>query len=164
MRCATCNCWEKWTTAWVSNTPPQLVYARVKVHDVERHRAVETARMHLATVLAVVGVHDGMWKVLDGALFFDDEPSFFPPARWGLKEPLPDANPVRPEDDSSDCTSIWRIRHRPPFQIGIRHGKSEPTQRVSVLKLHGGSRRLYLRVARNLIKMADAFSHLRGGS
>ncbi len=69
---------------------PQLVYARVAVNDVERHRAVETARMHLDTILAVVGVHDGMWKVLDGQLFFDGEPSYFPPARWGLKEPLPD--------------------------------------------------------------------------
>ena len=57
---------------------PQLVYARVTVRDVERHRAVEAARMHLDTVLAVVGVHDGMWKVLDGTLFFDDEPSYFP--------------------------------------------------------------------------------------
>jgi hypothetical protein len=69
---------------------PQLVYARVIVRDVERHRAVEAARMYLDTVLAVVGVPDGMWKVLDGYLFFDGESSYFPPARWGLKEPLPD--------------------------------------------------------------------------
>ena len=69
---------------------PQLVYARVRVRDVERHRAVEAARMHLDTVLAVVGVHDGMWKVLDGALFFDGDPSYLPPARWGLKELLPE--------------------------------------------------------------------------
>ena len=76
---------------------PQLVYARVTVHDVERHHAVDAARTHLDTVLAVVGVNDGMWTVLDGILFFDDEPSYFPPAQWGLKEPLPE--PVFYEND-----------------------------------------------------------------
>jgi hypothetical protein len=70
---------------------PQMVYARVTVRDVERHRAVETARMYLDTVLAVVGIPDGMWKVLGGALFFDGEPWYLPPARWGLKEPLPES-------------------------------------------------------------------------
>ena len=58
---------------------------------------MNAARQHLDTVLAVVGVHDGMWTVLDGTLFFDDEPSYFPPARWGLKEPLPE--PVFYEND-----------------------------------------------------------------
>lgn len=67
-----------------------LVYARVTVHDVERHRAVETARMHLDTVLAVVGVHEDMWKVLDGYLFFDDSQWNPLGARWGLKKPLPE--------------------------------------------------------------------------
>lgn len=69
---------------------PGLVYVRVTVHDVERHRAVETARMHLDTVLAVVGVHEHMWKVLGGHLFFDDSPWNPFGARWGLKEPLPE--------------------------------------------------------------------------
>jgi len=69
---------------------PGLVYARVTVHDVERHRAVETARMHLDTVLAVVGVHEHMWKVLGGHLFFDSSPWNPIGARWGLKEPLPE--------------------------------------------------------------------------
>jgi hypothetical protein len=41
-------------------------------------------------VLTVVGFHNGMWKVLDGYLFYDGEPSYFPEARWGLKEPRPD--------------------------------------------------------------------------
>jgi hypothetical protein len=41
-------------------------------------------------VLTVVGVHNGMWKVLDGYPFYDGEPSYFPEARWGLKEPRPD--------------------------------------------------------------------------
>jgi hypothetical protein len=69
---------------------PQLVYARVTVHDVESHRAVETARMHLDTVLAVVGVHEDMWKVLGGHLFFDGS-SWNPSLpRWGLKEPRPE--------------------------------------------------------------------------
>jgi hypothetical protein len=69
---------------------PQLVYARVTVHDVERHRAVETARMHLDTVLAVVGVHERMWKVLGGHLFFDGSPWNPSLPRWGLKEPRPE--------------------------------------------------------------------------
>lgn len=71
---------------------PQLVYARVTVHDVEHHRAVETARTLLDTVLAVVGHHERMWKVLDGSLFFDASPGAWNPigARWGLKEPEPD--------------------------------------------------------------------------
>jgi hypothetical protein len=69
---------------------PGLVYARVTVHDVERHSAVETARMLLDIVLAVVGVHEHMWKVLGGYLFFDDSPWNPFGARWGLKEPLPE--------------------------------------------------------------------------
>ncbi|WP_428340761.1 hypothetical protein [Mycobacterium sp.] len=70
-----------------------LVYARVTVHDVEHHRAVDTARMHLDAVLAVVGHHERMWKVLGGFLFFDLSPGSWNPigARWGaLKEPLPE--------------------------------------------------------------------------
>jgi hypothetical protein len=72
---------------------PGLVYARVTVHDVEHHRAVDTARMHLDTVLAVVGHHERMWKVLGGSLFFDLSPGVWNSigARWGaLKEPLPE--------------------------------------------------------------------------
>ena len=64
----------------------QLVHARVTVRNVERHRAVEMARMYLDTVLAVVGVPDGMWKVLGGHLFFDGEPTYLPPVGWGFKE------------------------------------------------------------------------------
>ena len=75
---------------------PQLVYARITVRDVERHHAVEAARMHLDAVLAVVEVHENMWKVLDGHLFFDDTPSYLPP-RWGLKKPLPE--PIFYEND-----------------------------------------------------------------
>jgi hypothetical protein len=71
-------------------TLPGLVYVRVTVHDVERHSAVETARMHLDTVLAVTGVHEHVWKVLGGYLFFDDSPWNPFGARWGLKEPLPE--------------------------------------------------------------------------
>ncbi|WP_458686364.1 hypothetical protein [Nocardia tengchongensis] len=69
---------------------PQLVYARVTVQDVESHRAEETARMYLDTVLAVVGVTQGMWQVLDGTLFFDDSQSYLPSVEWGLKEPMPE--------------------------------------------------------------------------
>lgn len=70
---------------------PGLVYARVTVHDVERHRAFETARMHLASVLAVVGVHENMWKVLGGHLFFDGSAWNPHAARWGApKQPEPD--------------------------------------------------------------------------
>jgi hypothetical protein len=66
---------------------PGLVYARVTVHDVERHRAEETARVHLDAVLAVVGHHEHMWKVLGGYLFFDGSPWNPLLPRWGLKEP-----------------------------------------------------------------------------
>lgn len=69
---------------------PGLVYARVAVHDVERHLAVETARRHLGAVLAVVGHHDDMWKVLDGHLFFDGSPWNPSIPRWGLKQPRPE--------------------------------------------------------------------------
>jgi hypothetical protein len=69
---------------------PGLAYARVSVHHVERHSAVETARMLLDTVLAVIGVHERMWKVLGGHLFFDGSPWNPLGARWGLKEPLPE--------------------------------------------------------------------------
>jgi hypothetical protein len=68
----------------------QLVYARVAVRGVQRHHATAAARTHLDAVLAVVGVHDDMWKVLGGSLLFDGQPSYLPQARWGLKEPLPD--------------------------------------------------------------------------
>ncbi len=67
-----------------------LVYARVNVHNVERHSAVETARMHLDCVLAVVGVHENMWKVLGGHLFFDGVAWNPLAARWGLKQTLPE--------------------------------------------------------------------------
>ncbi len=69
---------------------PGLVYARVTVHDVEGHRAVETARMHLDSVLAVVGVHEHMWKVLGGHLFFDGSAWNPSVPRWGLKQPRPE--------------------------------------------------------------------------
>lgn len=69
---------------------PGLVYARIIVDDVERHRAVETARMHLDSVLAVVGVHEHMWKVLGGHLFFDGSPWNPSVPRWGLKQPRPE--------------------------------------------------------------------------
>lgn len=69
---------------------PGLVYARVEVRDVERHRAVATARAHLDAVLAVVGRTDGMWNVLGGELFFDGSPWTPSIPRWGLKEPLPE--------------------------------------------------------------------------
>ncbi|SHP95397.1 Uncharacterised protein [Mycobacteroides abscessus subsp. abscessus] len=69
---------------------PQLVYARVEVRGIQRHNATAAARSYLDAVLAVVSVHDGMWKVLGGTLLFDSQPSYFPPVRWGLKEPLPD--------------------------------------------------------------------------
>jgi hypothetical protein len=92
---------------------PQLVYARVTVHDVEHHRAAETARMHLDTVLAVVGHHERMWKVLDGYLFFDDSPEAWNPigARWGLKEPEPD--PVFYQNDhfATDLTDFTATGH-----------------------------------------------------
>lgn len=66
---------------------PGLVYARVIVHDVEYHLATETARMHLEALLAVVGVHDDMWKILGGHLFFDASPGTWnlPGAMWGPK-------------------------------------------------------------------------------
>lgn len=68
-----------------------LVYARVTVHDVEHHLAAETARIHMDTVLAVIGHHERMWKVLDGHLLFDVSPDTWTPfgTSWGLKEPDP---------------------------------------------------------------------------
>lgn len=69
---------------------PGLVYARVEVRDVERHRALATARMHLDAVLAVVGPTDGMWEVLGGDLFFDGSPWAPSIPRWGLKHPRPE--------------------------------------------------------------------------
>jgi hypothetical protein len=69
---------------------PGLVYARVTVDDVESPSAMETARMQLDTVLAVVGVHEHMWKVLGGYLVFDDSPWNPFGAGWGLKEALPE--------------------------------------------------------------------------
>ncbi|WP_425005028.1 hypothetical protein [Mycolicibacterium sp. S3B2] len=76
---------------------PELVYARVTITNVEHHRAVDAARTYLAAVLTVVGVHEGMWKILDGYLLYDGEPSYLPEARWGLKEPRPD--PVFHQND-----------------------------------------------------------------
>jgi hypothetical protein len=69
---------------------PGLVYARVTVRDVERHRAVATAKMLMDSVLAVVGVPERMWKVLGGDLSFDSSSWNLRGARWGLKEPRPD--------------------------------------------------------------------------
>jgi hypothetical protein len=49
--------------------------------------------MHLDAVLAVVGHHERMWKILEGNLFFDVSPDAWNimGARWGeLKEPQPD--------------------------------------------------------------------------
>ncbi|MFI1916803.1 hypothetical protein [Nocardia sp. NPDC020380] len=70
---------------------PQLVYARVTVREIEGHRAKETARMYLDTVLAVVDIAPGMWQVLDGTLCFDGSPSYGSAVEWGLKAPLPAA-------------------------------------------------------------------------
>jgi hypothetical protein len=106
---------------------PGLVYARVTVRDVERHRAVDTARMHLDTVLAVVGVHEQMWKVLGGYLFFDESPWNPFGTRWGLKEPLPE--PVFYQNDHfatdlADMTSNGHVitadiaqRLQPPLRL-----------------------------------------------
>ncbi|WP_280297085.1 hypothetical protein [Nocardia abscessus] len=69
---------------------PQLVYARVTVDGVERHRAVEMARLYLDTVLAVTGVPEKMWEVLDGTLLFGDNSYHPQPVDWGPKRPMPD--------------------------------------------------------------------------
>ncbi|ASR05618.1 hypothetical protein GCWB2_24235 (plasmid) [Gordonia rubripertincta] len=76
---------------------PRLVYSRVVVRDVERHRAVETAQMHLEAVIETVGVHPNMWKLLGGTLLFDADREDIIPPDWGLKEPLP--TPVFYEND-----------------------------------------------------------------
>lgn len=69
----------------------QLVYARVTVRNVERHRAADVARTYLDTVLAVVRVPDGMWRVLGGHLLFAvGAPPAWVPAEWGPKEPPPE--------------------------------------------------------------------------
>lgn len=90
---------------------PQLVYARVVVRGVQRHHAEKTARSYLDAVLAVVGVHDDMWKVLGGSLLFDDRLSHLPPARWGLKEPRPE--PVFYENDhfTTDLSEMTAAGH-----------------------------------------------------
>lgn len=70
---------------------PQLVYARVTVRNIERHRAVDVARTYLDTVLTVVRVPDDMWNVLGGHLFFAvGEPTPWLPIEWGLKEQPPE--------------------------------------------------------------------------
>lgn len=70
---------------------PQLAYARVTVRNVERHRAADVARTYLDTVLAVVRVPDGMWRVLRGHLRFAvGAPPPWIPAEWGPKEPPPE--------------------------------------------------------------------------
>lgn len=71
---------------------PGLVYARVTVRDIERHAALEAARAHLDALLAVVGVHKDMWRVLDGWLFFDDSPWNPMGPRWGQPR-QPEADP-----------------------------------------------------------------------
>lgn len=76
---------------------PGLVYARVAAHDVEHHRAVETAKILMDSVLAVVGVPERMWKVLGGDLIFNSSSWNPRGARWGLKEPRPD--PVYYQND-----------------------------------------------------------------
>ena len=76
---------------------PQLVYARVTVRDVERHHAVEAARMHLDTVLAVVECARRHVERPRRHLFFDDTLRTSLTARWGLKKPLPE--PVFYEND-----------------------------------------------------------------
>lgn len=91
---------------------PQLVYARVTVRNVERHRAVDTARTHLTTVLAVIGAPNDMWKILDGTLRFDGTPTYFPAAHWGLKHPHP--KPVMYQNDSfttnlSETTGLGHV-------------------------------------------------------
>jgi hypothetical protein len=40
--------------------------------------------------------------------------------------------------------SLWRIRHLPPFQIGIRHGKLEPTWVIGSPRHVGESRQVQL--------------------
>ncbi|MEU1982080.1 hypothetical protein [Nocardia sp. NPDC019395] len=76
---------------------PQLAYARVAVDRVERHRAVEMARLYLDTVLAVAGAPEEMWQVLSGTLLFGDG-SYNPrPTEWGPKHPMP--NPVFFQND-----------------------------------------------------------------
>lgn len=99
---------------------PKLVYARVLVHGVQRHYAIAEARSYLDAVLAVVGVHDDMWKVLGGTLFFDGKPSHFPPAQWGLKEPRPD--PIFHQNDhfTTDLTAMTTAGHVITAEIALR--------------------------------------------
>jgi hypothetical protein len=88
---------------------PGLVYARVAVHDVEHHLAVETARMHLDAMLAVVGAPEGMWKVLCGHLLFDTSPGAWNPmgARWAkLKEPERDSVYYQNDHFATDLTNF----------------------------------------------------------
>ncbi|MFC8525650.1 hypothetical protein [Nocardia sp. NPDC057227] len=69
---------------------PRLVYARVTVEGVERHRAVQVARLYLDTVMTVVGIPEQMWKILGGTLIFGNQ-SYNPrPTEWGPKRPRPD--------------------------------------------------------------------------
>jgi hypothetical protein len=92
---------------------PGLVYARVTVHDVEHHRAVEAARMHLDAVLAVITVHEHMWKVLGGHLFYDiDNPQRNPLLpRWGLKEPRPETTFHENDHFARDLTAFTADGH-----------------------------------------------------
>ncbi|WP_286151313.1 MULTISPECIES: hypothetical protein [unclassified Mycobacterium] len=99
---------------------PQLVYARVLVHGVQRHHATATARGYLDAVLAVVGVHEDMWKVLGGTLFFDGKPSHFLPAEWGLKEPRPEPIFYQNDHFTTDLTEMTTAGHMITAAIALR--------------------------------------------
>ncbi|SER89711.1 hypothetical protein SAMN04488583_0089 [Mycobacterium sp. 88mf] len=65
---------------------PALVYARVLVHDVERHRAVARGRVLLDAILQVNGTPEDAWKVLGGHLLFGETERFhYHSIEWGLK-------------------------------------------------------------------------------
>jgi hypothetical protein len=107
---------------------PALVYARVEVRDVERHRAVATARMHLDAVLAVVGRTDGMWEVLGGHLFFDGSPWAPSIPRWGLKHPLPEPDFYQNDHFAKDLADFTANGHLITADIADR---LQPALRLS---------------------------------
>ncbi|KXP12681.1 hypothetical protein AXK57_00010 [Tsukamurella pulmonis] len=74
---------EVWGFEW---TIPSLVYARVEIHDIERHRAVSRARTLLDAVIQVNTPQPGTWKVLGGYLLLDGSDHFYYHRfSWGLK-------------------------------------------------------------------------------
>lgn len=68
---------------------PEMLYARILIRQVPRHRAEQEARLLLESLLDLLNPHPEMWRLLKGSLVFQIDQGYrplqSPLLSWGLK-------------------------------------------------------------------------------